>query len=59
VNTATKLLGSYETGNFVCLVARFEVYTTMEIQTAVVWIVSPCSDVVRYQLFGGPGCMLS
>jgi hypothetical protein len=32
---------------------RFEVFTAVRIQVDVSWLVTPCSDVVGYQL-GGP-----
>jgi len=36
---------------------RFEVFIVIKIQV-VFWILIPCSDVVGYQHFGGPCCML-
>jgi len=33
---------------------RQEVFTTMKIQVVVLRAVTPCSDVVGYQCFGGP-----
>jgi hypothetical protein len=33
---------------------RFQLFTTMKIQVVVLWVVKPCSDVVRYRRFGGP-----
>jgi hypothetical protein len=29
----------------------------MKIQVMVFWAVTPCSDVVGYQHFGGPSCL--
>jgi len=34
--------------------AKFEVFTAMKILFVVFWFVTPCSDVVEHQLFGGP-----
>jgi hypothetical protein len=39
------------------LVPRLEVSIAMNIQV-VIWIVTPFSDVVGYQHFGGPCCFL-
>jgi hypothetical protein len=33
---------------------RFEVFTAVKIQIVVFWVVTPYSDVVGYQHFGGP-----
>jgi hypothetical protein len=37
--------------------ATFEVFTAMNIQVVVFWVVTPCSDVIGYQRFGGPCCL--
>jgi len=29
----------------------------MKIQVVVFWVMTPCSDVVAYQCFGGPCCL--
>jgi len=36
----------------------FPVYTAIKIQDGVFWTVTPCSDVVGYQSFGGPCSLL-
>jgi hypothetical protein len=36
---------------------RFEIFRAMKVQAAVFRIVTPCSDVVEYQVFGGPRCL--
>jgi hypothetical protein len=38
------------------LLARFEVFTVFNIQVAVFWIITPCSNV-GYQRFRGPRCL--
>jgi len=45
-----------ETGNE-NLNESFELLTVMKIQIEVFWVVTPCSDVVRCQRFGGPCCL--
>jgi hypothetical protein len=36
---------------------RYSVTSKYEFQIAVFWVVTPCSDVVRYHHFGGPCCL--
>jgi hypothetical protein len=38
-------------------VVKFEVFTAMKIHEATLWAVTPCSDVVGHQRFGGPYCL--
>jgi hypothetical protein len=38
--------------------AMYEAFTAMSIQVLVFWIVTPCGDVLGYQRFGGPSCLL-
>jgi hypothetical protein len=35
---------------------RFEIFTAMKIQIVIFWVVTPCSNMVGYQRFGGPCC---
>jgi hypothetical protein len=35
----------------------FEVFKVVKIQVEVLWVVTPCSDVVGYQRFEGPCCL--
>jgi len=37
--------------------ARFEVFAVVKIQVEVFWVVTSCSDVVRYHRFGGFYCL--
>jgi hypothetical protein len=37
--------------------SRLEVFMAVNIQIKVFWIVTPCSDVVGYQRFGGSCCL--
>jgi hypothetical protein len=37
--------------------ARFEVFTTMNIQVVVFCVMTPSNDMVGYQRFGGTGCL--
>jgi hypothetical protein len=36
---------------------RFDVFTAVKIQVNVFWVVTPYSDVVEHQCFGGPCCL--
>jgi len=45
-----------EAKNMKCF-ARYEVCMVMKIQVEVFWAAILCSDVVRYQCFGGPCCL--
>jgi hypothetical protein len=36
---------------------RFEVFTVVKFEVEVFWYVASCSDMVRYQRFGGPCCL--
>jgi hypothetical protein len=38
-------------------VAIVDIYTTVNIQVEVFWVVTPCSAVVGYHRFGGPCCL--
>jgi hypothetical protein len=42
----------HKTVKYTC--AGFGVFTAMRIQVVVFWVMTPCSDVVGYQYFGGP-----
>jgi hypothetical protein len=46
---------SYRNSTYI-LYAKFEVLMMMKIQIAVFKVLTPCSDVVEYQRFGGPCC---
>jgi hypothetical protein len=35
----------------------FDIFRAVKFQVAVFWVVTPCSDVVGYQRFGGPYCL--
>jgi hypothetical protein len=37
---------------------KLEVFTTVKVQFMIFWVVKLCSDVVGYQHFGGPCCLL-
>jgi len=37
--------------------SRFEIFTTMNIQVNIFWVITPCSFVVGYQRFGGLCCL--
>jgi hypothetical protein len=37
--------------------AIFEVFTAVEIEVEVFWVVTPCNVVVGFQGFGGPFCL--
>jgi hypothetical protein len=37
--------------------SRLEVFTAMEINIVVFWVVTTCGDLVGYQRFGGPCCL--
>jgi hypothetical protein len=39
------------------VVLRFDVLTAVKIQVEGFWVVTPCSAVVGYKLFGGPCCL--
>jgi len=36
---------------------RTEVYTAVRSQVAVFWVLTPCSDLVGHERFGGPCCL--
>jgi len=37
--------------------ASFEAFTAVIFQVEILWVVTPCSVVVRYQRFRGPCCL--
>jgi len=37
---------------------RLHIFTATKIQTMVIWVVTPCSDVVEHQHLGGPATSL-
>jgi len=36
-------------------ISRLQTFTAMKIHV-VIWVMTPCSDMARYHIFGGPCC---